>query len=223
MLLNVSITLSPPSLDANTISIISSGCDLTTRHETISPPTGVMALSTSAGVVPGAKFCPSTANGPARPRIVRPLGAALLLLLLVATTLTWSLSVSMASPTAAASLARRFAALLLRPPPPPPAAPAILPPAAAGAAPGWVMRALRPPPMLTRPGFLDTVWCRSCVHSPLTSPAGTLARRPTVMARWGICLSRRERLDFGAFWKWERRGRKRRRERERERLCVFVS
>lgn len=56
LLLNVSMTLSPPSLDANTISIIKNGCVLTTLQLIISPPTGVIALSTSAGVVPGAKF-----------------------------------------------------------------------------------------------------------------------------------------------------------------------
>jgi hypothetical protein len=37
------------------------------------PPTGVIALSISAAVVPGAKFCAITTNGPARPRIVMPL------------------------------------------------------------------------------------------------------------------------------------------------------
>lgn len=36
-------------------------------------PMGVIALSISAAVVPGAKFCAMTTKGPARPRIVNPL------------------------------------------------------------------------------------------------------------------------------------------------------
>ena len=38
----------------------------------IIPPMGVIALSMSAAVVPGAKFCAMITKGPARPRIVRP-------------------------------------------------------------------------------------------------------------------------------------------------------
>jgi len=37
------------------------------------PPIGVIALSISAAVVPGAKFCAITAKGPARPLMVMPL------------------------------------------------------------------------------------------------------------------------------------------------------
>lgn len=108
MLLNVSMTLSPPSLDANTISTIIKGCVLTTSQLTISPPTGVMALSTSAAVVPGAKFCPMTANGPASPRIVMPAsGLCDLPFLTMLTCCLTESSVSMRS-TAAASLAAFF-------------------------------------------------------------------------------------------------------------------
>lgn len=72
LLLNVSMTFSPPSLDANAISTMMNGCVLTISQPTISPPTGVIALSISAAVVPGAKFCAMTAKGPASPRIVMP-------------------------------------------------------------------------------------------------------------------------------------------------------
>jgi hypothetical protein len=70
--LKVSITLSAPSLLSKTISAITIGFVLTIRQLLINPPTGVIALSMSAAVVPGAKFCASTTNGPARPRIVKP-------------------------------------------------------------------------------------------------------------------------------------------------------
>lgn len=66
------MTFSPPSLDANAISTTMNGCVLTISQLTISPPTGVIALSISAAVVPGAKFCAMTAKGPASPRIVMP-------------------------------------------------------------------------------------------------------------------------------------------------------
>lgn len=75
-LLNVSMTLSPPSRLSNTISAIMMGCVLTSRHEMTRPPTGVTALSMSAAVVPGAKFWAMTTNGPASPRIERPCDGA---------------------------------------------------------------------------------------------------------------------------------------------------
>lgn len=151
--LKVSITRSPPSRDANAISTIKMGFDLTIRQLTISPPTGVMALSMSAAVVPGAKFCAMTVNGPARPRMVIPMGLPLLaapaapLGLMMLTCCGASVDVSMRSRAADRRAARR---------------PALLP-----AAPGAVMRELREPrssPLME--------WCRSCVHSPLTLPGG---------------------------------------------------
>lgn len=63
---------SPPSLEANAISTTMNGCVLTISQLTISPPTGVIALSISAAVVPGAKFCAMMAKGPASPLIVMP-------------------------------------------------------------------------------------------------------------------------------------------------------
>ena len=100
------------------------------------------------------------------------------------TMLAWSLSVSIASPTAAASFARRLAAFLLMEPPAA-AGDALLP----ATAPGCVMRAPNPPPAAALfAAGVETLWCKSCVHSPLTLPEeGTLALRPTEMARWGIC------------------------------------
>ena len=73
--LKVSMTLSPPSLEANTISTTMKGCVLMILHCSIGPPIGVMALSTSAAVVPGAKFWPMMVKGPASPRIDMPWGA----------------------------------------------------------------------------------------------------------------------------------------------------
>jgi hypothetical protein len=63
------MTLSPPSLDANSISTKMNGSVFTILQLSIGPPTGVIALSTSAAVVPRAKFCAMTQNGPARPRM----------------------------------------------------------------------------------------------------------------------------------------------------------
>lgn len=74
--LKVSMTLSAPSLDAKTISTMMNGFVFTMRQSSISPPIGVMALSTSAAVVPGAKFCAMTVKGPASPRIDMPCGGA---------------------------------------------------------------------------------------------------------------------------------------------------
>jgi hypothetical protein len=72
-LLKVAMTLSAPSLVSKTISAMTRGCVLTRRHDTTGPLCGVMALSMSAAVVPGAKFCAITTYGPASPRIDIPL------------------------------------------------------------------------------------------------------------------------------------------------------
>lgn len=72
-LLNLSMTRSAPSLVWNSISAITIGCVLMIRHLLTSPPTGVIALSRSPAVVPGARFCAMTTNGPASPRMVIPL------------------------------------------------------------------------------------------------------------------------------------------------------
>ena len=71
-LLKVSITFWAPSLLSNTISAITIGRCLMMRQLSMMPPTGVMALSMSAAVVPGAKFWAITTYGPASPRIWKP-------------------------------------------------------------------------------------------------------------------------------------------------------
>lgn len=76
-LLKVAMTLSAPSLLSKTISAMTIGCCFSTRQLVTMPPTGVMALSMSAAVVPGAKFCAITTNGPASPLMVMPLLNAL--------------------------------------------------------------------------------------------------------------------------------------------------
>lgn len=55
-LLNVSMTLSAPSLVSNIISAMTVGTAVIILHRIILPPTGAIALSISAAVVPGAKF-----------------------------------------------------------------------------------------------------------------------------------------------------------------------
>ena len=69
------MTLSPPSFDENSISTRMNGSVLMTLQLSIGPPIGVIALSTSAAVVPFAKFCAMTQKGPAMPRMEK-LGAA---------------------------------------------------------------------------------------------------------------------------------------------------
>lgn len=152
LLLNVSITRSPPSRDTNSISTRINGLVLTIRQLAISPPTGVMALSMSAAVVPGAKFCAMTLKGPASPRIVR-FCAGFGLITLTCALLPPS-SMSMRSSAAASRDLRLLAAL------------GVL---FLAAAPGAVMREPSEPPRLT-------VSCRSCVQSRSTLPAGRLAR-----------------------------------------------
>lgn len=67
------MTRSAPSFVSNSISAIVIGCVLRIRHLLTKPPTGSIALSMSAAVVPGAKFCANTTYGPASPRIEMPL------------------------------------------------------------------------------------------------------------------------------------------------------
>jgi hypothetical protein len=61
-----------PSLVSKTISAITLGLVATMVHSRILPPTGVIALSISAAVVPGAKFWAWMVAGPAIPRIDKP-------------------------------------------------------------------------------------------------------------------------------------------------------
>lgn len=51
------------------------GWVLIRRQSLTKPPIGAMALSMSAAVVPGAKFCAITTKGPASPRMVIPRAA----------------------------------------------------------------------------------------------------------------------------------------------------
>lgn len=74
-LLNVAITFSAPILSTKTISAMTVGDDVITLQLVISPPTGIIADSISAAVVPGAKLLPTTTHGPAKPRILMPLPA----------------------------------------------------------------------------------------------------------------------------------------------------
>lgn len=187
--LNASITLSPASLDPNTISASMIGLVFTTRQTSISPPTGVITLSISAAVVPGAKFCIRTENGPARPLIEISGSGAFSTALLgflcwfrcgflgpVGTPARalgpvggWGPSKRWRAP---ASLAARFAAR--------------------GFAPGAEMREARE--------GAETVLWRSCVHSPLTLPAGlavveaTLCRTCQSVSRVGMKRERQETI-----------------------------
>lgn len=133
------------------------GLVFTTRQTSISPPTGVMTLSISAAVVPGAKFCIITENGPARP-LIEISGSGAFSAALCG--FLWGFLGPVGMPARAlgpvggeapskrwmapASLAARFAAR--------------------GFAPGAEMREARE--------GAETVGWRSCVHSPLTLPAG---------------------------------------------------
>lgn len=68
-LLNVSTTLSAPSLVSKISSAMTLGRSAIRRQFNTAPPTGVRALSMSAVVVPAAKFFTTTVYGPASPRI----------------------------------------------------------------------------------------------------------------------------------------------------------
>lgn len=138
------------------------GLVFTTLHASISPPTGVITLSISAAVVPGAKFCISTENGPASPRIEisGSLAAPFRCVCAAGAFLVWALGpvgglnlgpvgatdVGSARSRALASFAARFAER--------------------GFEPGAVMREARL--------GAETEVCRSCVHSPLMLPGGGL-------------------------------------------------
>ncbi len=65
--------MSAPSLLSKTISASTIGCCFTSQQLVTIPPIGVMALSMSAAVVPGAKFCAMTTYGPAKPLMLMPL------------------------------------------------------------------------------------------------------------------------------------------------------
>lgn len=71
-LLNVSTTLSAPSFVSKTSSAMTLGLSEMIRQFNTFPPTGVMALSISAAVVPRARFLIMTIDGPASPRIDIP-------------------------------------------------------------------------------------------------------------------------------------------------------
>jgi hypothetical protein len=68
-LLKVDTTLSAPSLDSKIISAMTLGLSVIMRQLRHTPPIGVIALSISSAVVPGAKFFAMTIYGPASPLI----------------------------------------------------------------------------------------------------------------------------------------------------------
>jgi hypothetical protein len=71
-LLNVSTTLSAPSFVSKISSAMTLGRSAIIRQLKTTPPTGVIALSMSAAVVPTARFFAMTVYGPARPRMENP-------------------------------------------------------------------------------------------------------------------------------------------------------
>lgn len=141
-LLNVSTTLSAPSLVSNTNSAMTFGCSAMMTQLMTTPPTGVIALSMSAAVVPGARFFATTGYGPASPRIDIPAVDFDL-----PTMLNWLLR--------AGDEAVLFNALRNR-------SPCVLRPAL-GPRGGICV-------FLADEGLLSP--CKSCVHSELTLPAG---------------------------------------------------
>lgn len=70
------ITASAAGRVSKAISATMMGCSLTSRQLRTTPPTGVTTLSISAAVVPGAKFCAITTDGPASPLMEMPLADA---------------------------------------------------------------------------------------------------------------------------------------------------
>jgi hypothetical protein len=129
-----------------------------------SPPIGVTALSMSAAVVPGAKFCAMTTKGPARPLMLMP---GLKLLRVIDTPLC--AGARGAADTGASSVLMRACATC--------AARRWLPRTrAAGPALGFVMREAREPEELGPRGVEGAEWrsWRSCVHSPLMLPAARM-------------------------------------------------
>ena len=186
--LNAAITLSPASLDPNTISANIIGLVFTTRQTSISPPTGVITLSISAAVVPGAKFCIRTENGPAKPLIeISGSGAFSKALLGFLWGFLWRFLGPVGIPARAlgpvggegpsvrwrapASLAARFAAR--------------------GFAPGAEIREAR--------DGAETVGWRSCVHSPLTLPAGLVVVEATLCRKTAsstVCAQERSSREW---------------------------
>lgn len=79
LLLKVEITLSALLLSANIISAMTVGVEVMILQLCISPTVGTIADSISAAVVPGAKLLPITTYGPARPRMLNPSLAPLIL------------------------------------------------------------------------------------------------------------------------------------------------
>lgn len=136
-----------------------------------SPPTGVTALSMSAAVVPGAKFCAITTGGPARPRMVRP--PLLLLPLLLGHGLLlpfrWVAAAARRAEEAGESsvLMRACATCAVRR--------GLSRTRDAGPALGFVMRLAREEVLAggVGRGVDGAEWrsCRSCVHSPSMLPA----------------------------------------------------
>ena len=162
--------LSAPSLLSNTISAMTIGLDFSSRQLLTTPPTGVIAFSISAAVVPGAKFCAMTTNGPASPRIVIPLLKPPPRAGSEADGLTCRSDLISACATCAA---RRCGCGCCR----------------AGPASGLVMRLAREPGRGEARGVVgaECLSWRSCVHSPLMSPAvaATWLRGPVGIPRYG--------------------------------------
>lgn len=169
----MAMMLSAPSLLSTTISAITIGLAFSIRQLVTTPPTGVMAFSMSAAVVPGAKFCAMTTNGPARPRIVIPLlnaPPAAAIVGIDAEGLTCRCSDRIRA--CATCWARRCGGL-------------------EEAAPGAEIRLAREPGRGEARGVLGAEclswgsW-RSCVHSPLMSPAvaATWLRGPVGTPRY---------------------------------------
>lgn len=150
------MTLSPPSRDENIISMRMKGSSLIRRQLSMGPPIGVKALSTSAAVVPLAKFCAITQYGPARPLMAKEVVLAAAAAGLTLTCCATSGSVSMRS-RALASLDFRLAASFLT----------------EGAF-GCVMRLPRDV-LGCRRDVEETERWRSCVHSALMLPLGRAA------------------------------------------------
>jgi hypothetical protein len=171
---------------SKTISAMTIGSVFSNRQLCTRPPTGVTALSMSAAVVPGAKFCAMTTKGPARPLMVMPLFHGLLLFRTVAA--AGAAGARGAEEAGASSvLIRAFATCAAR---------RWLPRTrAAGPASGFVIRLARE---LVAAGRgvegAECRSCRSCVHSPLIFPVGAglgagAPRGPTEATRLRECVS----------------------------------
>ena len=139
------------------------GLVLTTRQTSISPPTGVITLSMSAAVVPGAKFCISTENGPASPRM--DISGSF------AAPLRWCCGCWLRGPVGGLNLG-------------PVGAEALRWRASASLAARFVGRGFAPGAEIREARLgAATVLCRSCVHSPLMLPGGGLAEVEATLCR----------------------------------------